>query len=126
VQDQYSAYDAVPGVKVNGALTSGENIADIGGVKLGFGALRAWQQAHPEAHRTVDGYTDEKLFFLGYSQGWCGMTTPEQAEVWAHANPHSPFEWRVNGPMADVPAFAETYQCKPGTPMNTGKVCSVW
>jgi putative endopeptidase len=128
VQDQYSGYDAVPGVKLNGALTSGENIADIGGVKLGLAALQAWQMEHPEERRTVDGTSDEQLYFLAYAQGWCSKETPQVLEVMARSNPHSPPRWRVNGPMADVPAFGQAFQCKPGTPMNPGsaKVCSVW
>ena len=126
VQDQYSGYDAVPGVKLNGALTSGENIADIGGVKLGYAALQAWQKAHPEEHRAVEGTSDEQLFFVAYAQGWCTKETPQVLEMMARTNPHSPAKWRVNGPMADVPAFAQAYQCKAGTPMNSGKVCSVW
>jgi putative endopeptidase len=134
VQDQYSRYDAVPGVKVNGELTSGENIADIGGVKLGAMALAAWEQAHPEARRTVEGFTDEKLFFLGYAQSWCMKVTPELLEMATHADPHSPPRWRVDGPLADTPAFAQAFGCKPGSPMSpsgaTGgggeRVCSVW
>ena len=126
VRDQYSQYDAVPGVKINGALTSGENIADIGGVKLGFAALQAWQKEHAEERRTVEGYSDEQLYFLAYAQGWCSKETPQILETMARTNPHSPPKWRVNGPMADVPAFSQAFQCKPGTPMNSGKICSVW
>jgi predicted metalloendopeptidase len=126
VQEQYSGYEAVPGVKLDGALTSGENIADIGGVKLGFAALEAWEKAHPEEHRAVDGFTDPKLFFLAYAQSWCSKETPQFLEMLARTNAHSPARWRVNGPMADVPAFAQAYQCKAGTPLNSGKVCSVW
>ena len=126
VQDQYSGYEAVPGVKLDGALTSGENIADIGGLKLGLLALTAWQKDHPEERRHVEGLTDEQLFFLAYAQSWCTKETPQVKELHAHADPHSPPNWRVNGPMPDVPAFATAFQCKAGTPMNPGKVCSVW
>jgi predicted metalloendopeptidase len=126
VQAQYSGYEAVPGVKLNGELTSGENIADIGGVKLGYAALKAWEHAHPEERRAVEGYSDEKLFFLAYAQGWCSKETPQILEMYARTNPHVPPRWRVNGPMADVPAFGEAYQCKAGTPMNPGKICAVW
>jgi predicted metalloendopeptidase len=126
VQNQYSQYDAVPGVKLNGELTSGENIADIGGVKLGFAALQAWQKEHPEERRSVEGFSDEQLYFMAYAQGWCSKETPQVLEVMARTNPHSPPRWRVNGPMTDVPAFAQAFQCKPGSPMNPGKVCSVW
>jgi predicted metalloendopeptidase len=126
VQDQYSAYEPVPGVKLNGELTSGENIADIGGVKLGYAAMQAWQAAHPEERRSVQGFTDEQLYFIAYAQGWCTKNRPEDLAMRAHTDPHSPPMFRVNGPMVDVPAFAAAYQCKAGTPMNTGTVCSVW
>ncbi len=126
VQDQYSQYEAVPGVRLNGELTSGENIADIGGVKLGYGALASWKKASPNEHEDVPGYSDDKLFFLGYAQGWCSKETPEYLEMLARTNPHSPARWRVNGPMADVPAFGEAFQCKEGAPMRPAKVCSVW
>jgi putative endopeptidase len=126
VQDQFGGYDAVPGVKLNGALTAGENIADIGGVKLGYAALMAWEKEHAGDRRTVAGFSDEKLFFLAYSQGWCSKETPELNEMLAHSNAHSPAKWRVNGPMADVPQFAQAYACKAGTTLNSGKVCSVW
>ena len=126
VQDQYSGYEAVPGMKLNGELTSGENIADIGGVKLGYAALVAWKKANPGEHRRVAGYTDEQLFFLGYAQGWCSKETPEFLETLARTNAHSPPRWRVNGPMSDVPAFADAFQCKAETPMRPAKVCSVW
>jgi putative endopeptidase len=126
VVDQYGKYEAIPGVKLNGELTAGENIADIGGVKLGYAALVAWKKAHPDEHRDVPGFSDEKVFFLAYAQGWCSKETPQYLEMLARTNPHSPPRWRVNGPMADVPAFAEAYACKKGTPMNGGEVCSVW
>jgi predicted metalloendopeptidase len=126
VQDQYSHYDAVPGVKLNGELTSGENIADIGGVKLGYAALQAWKRDHPGEHASVAGASDDRLFFLAYAQGWCSKETPEFLEMLARTNPHSPPRWRVNGPMADVPAFADAFQCEPGTPMHPAKVCAVW
>jgi predicted metalloendopeptidase len=126
VRDQYSQYEAVPGVKLNGPLTAGENIADIGGVKLGYQALQTWEKTHPEQRRTVPGFTDEKLFFLAYAQGWCTKETPEILETMAHTNEHSPARWRVNGPMADNATFAAAYACAAGTPLNTGKACSVW
>ncbi len=126
VVDQYSAYEAVPGVKLNGELTAGENIADIGGVKLGYEALVAWKQAHPEAHREVQGFSDEKLLFLAYAQGWCSKETPEFLEMLARTNPHAPPRFRVNGPMADTPAFAAAFSCKAGSAMNSGHVCAVW
>jgi putative endopeptidase len=126
VQDQYSGYDAVPGVKLNGALTSGENIADIGGLKLGLAALHAWQKTHPDERRSVPGLDDEQVFFVAYAQSWCMKQTPEAEELGVHSDPHSPPRWRVNGPVSDTPAFSQAFQCKQGTPMAPANVCAVW
>ncbi len=127
VQDQYSKYEAVPGVHLNGKLTSGENIADIGGVKLGFLAYQAWRakQATPPPAKVGD-YTDDQLYFLAYGQSWCMKTNPEQLESRAHTDPHSPARWRVNGVIVDQPGFGPAFTCKAGAPMNPGKACSVW
>ena len=126
VKRQYSRYEAVPGVPLDGALTSGENIADIGGVKLGVIALEAWQKAHPDSRDAVDGATDEQVFFLAYSQSWCSVVTPERLEASAHSDPHSTPKWRVNGPLSDVPTFARAYRCAAGSPMVPADVCAVW
>jgi len=127
VVDQYAQYEAVPGVKLNGKLTAGENIADIGGVKLGYQAYQAWraqQAVKPPAQ--VDGFTDDQLYFLAYGQSWCAKVTPEAEETRAHTNPHSPPRWRVNGVIVDQPGFGPAFQCKVGTPMNPDKKCAVW
>lgn len=125
VVDQYSAYEAVPGVKLNGKLTAGENIADIGGVKL---AYTAYREAKKGATETIaaDGYTEDQVFFLAFAQSWCTKMRPELLELLAKTNPHSPPRYRVNGVLADVPAFAEAFSCKEGSAMRPAKVCSVW
>jgi predicted metalloendopeptidase len=127
VVDQYAQYEAVPGVKLDGKLTAGENIADIGGVKIAFFAYHAWrakQKTAPPA--MVEGYSDDQLYFLAYAQSWCAKVTPESAETRAHTDPHSPPKWRVNGVIVDQPGFAEAFKCQKGTPMNPGKTCAVW
>ena len=127
VADQYSGYDAVPGVKLNGKLTLGENIADIGGVKLAYKAYRDWRATQdPAPPARVGGFTDDQLYFLAYGQSWCATLTPELLETLAHTNPHSPPRWRVNGVVADQPGFAEAYHCAAGTPMHPKKSCTVW
>ena len=125
VVEQFGKYEAIPGVKLNGELTAGENIADIGGVKLGYAALESARRDAKDRH-TVDGHSEEQLYFLGYAQSWCSKETPEALEMQARTNPHSPAKWRVNGPVVNVPGFATAFACKAGTPMNPGKVCSVW
>jgi putative endopeptidase len=124
---QYAQYEAVPGVHLNGELTAGENIADIGGVKIGFAAYQQWrshQRVPPPA--TVEGFSDDQLYFLAYAQSWCQKDTAENLETRAHSNPHSPPQWRVNGVIVDQPGFASAFQCKPATAMNPAARCTVW
>jgi predicted metalloendopeptidase len=125
VVDQYGTYEAVPGVKLNGELTLGENIADIGGVKIALAAYREARNGAPE-RLVADGYTEDQLFFLAYGQSWCEKERPEYLELLAKTNPHSPPRYRVNGVLADVPAFAEAFACKEGAAMRPAKVCAVW
>ena len=127
VVDQYSQYEAVPKVKLDGKLTAGENIADNGGVKLAFQAYQAWKAHQPRPPQDkVDGFTDDQLYFLAYGQSWCSKLTPQSLETMAHSNPHSPPMWRINGVVVNQPGFATAFGCKTGTPMNPGKACGVW
>ena len=127
IVDQYGQYEAVPGVKLDGKLTAGENIADNGGVKLAYEAYKTWRdhQSTPPP-REVEGFTDDQLYFLAYAQSWCEKATPEMLETMAHSNPHSPAKWRVDGVIVNQPGFGAAFQCAQGTPMNPGKTCGVW
>jgi putative endopeptidase len=127
VVDQYAKYEAVPGVKLDGKLTAGENIADNGGVKLAYQAYQAWKaQQKPPPQAVVDSYTDDQLYFMAYAQSWCDKMTPEVLETRAHSNPHSPPMWRVNGVIVNQPGFGPAFKCAARAPMNPGKQCSVW
>nr|HEX4318114.1 M13 family metallopeptidase [Kofleriaceae bacterium] len=130
VVDQYSQYEAVPGVKLDGKLTAGENIADIGGVKLGYAAYEIYKATQAKAKHpvqaNVDGFTDDQLYFIGYAQSWCEKTRPELLETMAHSNPHSPPMWRVDGVIVNQPAFGGAFSCAAGTPMNPATKCAVW
>jgi putative endopeptidase len=125
VVDQYAGYEAVPGVKLNGELTAGENIADIGGLKLALTAFREAQKGATE-RLVADGYTEDQVFFLAYGQSWCEKERPEYLELVAKTNPHSPPRYRVNGVVSDLPSFGEAFSCKEGAPMRPAKVCAVW
>jgi predicted metalloendopeptidase len=126
IQEQYAQYEAVPGVHLNGKLTSGENIADNGGVKLAYEAYKAYREHHPEVPREVEGYSDDQLYYLSYAQSWCDKETPESLETMAHTNPHSPPKWRVNGVIVNQPGFGPAFKCSAGAAMNPGKTCGVW
>jgi endothelin-converting enzyme/putative endopeptidase len=119
VVDQFNDYVAVDDLHVNGKLTLGENLADLGGLRLALRSLRTEGNATLEAQREL---------FMGYSQVWCGATRPERAQVLARVDPHSPSKWRVNGPLSNLPEFATAFQCQAGSPMvrPEEKQCTVW
>jgi predicted metalloendopeptidase len=124
VIDQYSGY-AIAGTKVNGALTVGENIADIGGVKLAFAAYKALRASAPETI-VADGFTEDQQFFLSTGQAWCAKARPEFEQMLVSVDPHSPPKFRINGSMSDTPEFAKAFRCKAGSKMRPQKACTVW
>ncbi len=125
--DQYDAIEAVPGVHLNGKLTLGENLADLGGLWL---AWLSWQDkaaaAHLDMNAKTDGYTPEQRFWIAYAQQWCTQTRPEQLRSQAQANPHAPDEYRTNSILQDLPEFAKSFSCKPSDKMVSAKPCRIW
>ena len=121
VARQYDGYVAVEDVHLNGHLTLGENIGDIGGLKMMLAALRA-RGAQPE----VGGFNSEQQAFIAFGQVWCTNYRPEAARTQALTNPHSTGQWRVNGPVSDTPDFAKAFSCKAGSPMAPVNHCTVW
>lgn len=124
---QYDAIEPVPGVHLNGKLTLGENLADLGGLWL---AWVAWQNKAEAAHLNLtaktDGYTPDQRFWIAYAQQWCTQTRPEQLRTQAETDPHSPDEYRTNTVLTDLPAFAKSFSCKKTSPMVNPKPCRVW
>jgi putative endopeptidase len=125
VIDQYSKYEVSDGVHLNGANTVGENIADIGGVKL---ALSAYRQLRASAPDTVvaDGFTEDQQFFLGFGQAWCAKLRPEYEKAAVMQDPHSPAKFRVIGALQATPEFAKAFSCKLGSKMRPANACVVW
>jgi len=125
--NQYDAIEAVPGVHLNGKLTLGENLADLGGLWL---AWIAWQDkaqaAHLDMNAKTDGYTPEQRFWIAYAQQWCTQTRPEQLRSQAQGDPHSPDEYRTNSVLQDLPEFAKSFNCKAGDKMVSTKPCRIW
>jgi putative endopeptidase len=124
VAKQYDGYVAVDDLHLNGKLTLGENIADIGGLKMALAALRARGAAHPA--KAAGAFSDDQQLFLSFAQSWCTNYRPEAARTQAQTNPHSTAQWRVNGPVSDNPEFEKAFSCKPGSPMAPANRCSVW
>jgi putative endopeptidase len=124
---QYDAIEAVPGVHLNGKLTLGENLADLGGLWL---AWMAWQDkaqaAHVDMDATMDGYTPDQRFWIAYAQQWCTQTRPEQLRTQAQTDPHAPDEYRANTVLSDLPAFAKSFKCKETDKMVAEPACRVW
>ncbi|HVT58649.1 MAG TPA: M13 family metallopeptidase [Thermoanaerobaculia bacterium] len=124
VADEYSSFQVADGLKVNGRLTLGENVADNGGLRISYMAYTASMAGKP---RTIlDGLTPEQRFFLGFAQVWCSNTSPEAERLQVLTNPHSPARFRVDGVVVNMPEFQEAFQCKPGAPMAPEKRCRVW
>lgn len=124
VVKQFDAFEVEPGVKVQGKLTLGENIADLGGLKLAFAAYRALRKGQPAV--VADGFSEDQQFFLSHAQAWCGKTRPELARLRVQTDPHSPARFRVNGPLQNLPEFAAAFQCKAGQPMAPKDRCEIW
>ncbi len=124
VADQYSSYEALPDLHLDGRLTLGENIADLGGVKLAFAAYRNMRGDSPRV--SAGGLSEEQQFFLAMAQGWCAKARPEFERMMVQVNPHSPPRFRVRGPLSDLPEFAEAFSCPPKAPMHPENACTVW
>ena len=124
ISDQYSQYVAVDDIKINGQLTMGENVADLGGLML---AYMAWQnQTRGKKLDPVDGFTPEQRFFIGYGQSWCAETRDETKRMYATIDPHSPDKYRANGVVSNTPEFQQAFQCKAGSAMVRENRCRVW
>jgi putative endopeptidase len=115
VVNEFNGFVAVDTVHVNGKLTLGENIADLGGIALAHAALEKAIAGKP--HPLIDGLTPEQRFFLAYARIWQSKVRPEEARTRAATDPHSPPRWRVNGPLSNLPEFAKAFGCKAGDPM---------
>lgn len=104
------------GKNVNGALTQGENIADLGGIKI---AYRALQETLAKTGRpaAIDGFTPEQRFFLAFAQVWRNQVRRETALARLVTDPHSPGEWRVNGPLSNLPEFYAAFGVRPNDAM---------
>jgi putative endopeptidase len=126
VDDQYSSYISVEDVHLNGKLTLGENVADLGGEIL---AYMAWQSKTKDFHLLrVDELTPEQRFFVGFAQWDCANERPDDLRMRATTDPHSPAKYRINGVVVNMPEFAKAFGCKAGQPMvrQSDQICKVW
>lgn len=115
--DQYSSYEAIENEFVNGELTLGENIGDLGGLSI---AYRAWQNSlDGNPSPVIDGLTGQQRFFLGWAQVWQRLYRDEELKRRLNVDPHSPSQFRVNGIVTNLQEFYEAFDINPGDAMYT-------
>jgi len=124
VRDEYSQFTVVDDIKINGKLTMGEDVADLGGELL---AYMAWKTVNKGRNLPpIDGFTPDQRFFIGMAQWACGVDRPENLRANAITDPHSPDQYRINGVVSNMPQFQAAFSCKLGQPMVREKACKVW
>ncbi|KFD38191.1 endothelin-converting protein [Schleiferia thermophila str. Yellowstone] len=113
--EHYSMYEPLPGYTINGKMTLGENIADLGGLTLAYYAFQRYKQKHPSS--SIAGFTPEQRVFLGWAQVWQSNVTDGFLRIQLTTDYHSPARYRVNGPVSMMKEFKEAWGCKEGDPM---------
>jgi endothelin-converting enzyme/putative endopeptidase len=136
IRDQYAGYVVVDDVHINSKLTSGEDVADLGGELLAYIAWQkqlaiekaAGQHVGPpaDAQGNIEGLTPDQRFFVGMAQWACEAARPEELRANAITDPHSPGFARINGVVSNMPEFAKAFGCKAGQPMVHTPSCRVW
>lgn len=136
VEKQFSDYVSVDDLHVNGKLTLGENIGDLGGLKISHAAFQKAQEKRAagaaakkgKKPETIEGFTPEQRFFLGWAQVWCSVQRPEEARLRVQTDPHAPERFRVIGPLSNMLDFAKAFECHEDAPMvrPAADVCTVW
>ncbi len=125
VSNQFSSYEVAPGLNMQGKLTLGENIADLGGLTMAYNAYQKSLEGKPRPEK-VDGFTPEQRFFLGYAQVWASKARAEAERLQVQTDPHALPRWRVDGPLSNLPQFAEAFGCKQGNTMVRANFCKIW
>jgi len=125
---QFDAYEPLPGKHVNGKLTLGENIADLGGLNVAYDALQVALKKDPAENKKIDGYTPDQRFFMNFARVWRGSILPQRQEVLLNSDPHAPAQFRAIGAASNMPAFTAAFQCKSGDAMlrEGDKQVKIW
>jgi putative endopeptidase len=127
IAQQFGSYEIEPGLHGNGKLEEGESIADLGGLVIAYAAYQKSLAGKP-APRGADGFTSDQQFFLGYAAHWAANYRPESARLQAKTDPHPLDQFRVNGPLSNVPAFAKAWGCAADSKMERPEAmrCRIW
>ena len=115
VVTQFNNYTVLDSLHVNGELTEGENLADLGGINMAYSAYKKTKEG--QSNEKIDGFTPDQRFFLSWAQVWRANTRPEEIASRLVTDPHSPAELRCNGPVSNMPAFYKAFDVKPGDKM---------
>jgi predicted metalloendopeptidase len=124
VVKQYDAYEPLPGLHVNGSQSLGENIADVGGLKISYIAYKL--ASKNKTLNTVEGLSPDQRFFVAFAQGWRTNVRPESLRLQVTSDVHCPIRFRVIGSVTDLPEFYEAFGCKDGGKRPEAAVKSVW
>ncbi|MGI8469369.1 MAG: M13 family metallopeptidase [Pyrinomonadaceae bacterium] len=125
VADQFSGYEVAPGLNMHGKLTLGENLADLGGLTIAYAAYQKSLEGKPRP-ANIDGFTPEQRFFLGYAQVWAAKARAEAERQQVLTDPHALPRFRVDGPLSNLPQFAQAFGCKQGDAMVRAVACKIW
>ncbi|MEO8147736.1 MAG: M13 family metallopeptidase, partial [Bacteroidia bacterium] len=112
---QFSNYKVLDSLHINGDATQGENIADLGGVVMGYEAFK--KTAQGQGNDSIGGFTPDQRYFLGYGYAWMVNRRPESLARQVMSDVHSPSQYRVNGPVSNIPEFYKAFDVKPGDAM---------
>jgi endothelin-converting enzyme/putative endopeptidase len=123
VADHASSSPPIQGAMIDGQLTLGENIADLGGARLAYAALANKANLRSKGALGVDGAQE---FFMMYGQLWCGVYEDQYVQTLSRVDPHAPSKYRVNGVVSNMPEFAAAFHCSEGAPMAPKDRCQVW
>jgi putative endopeptidase len=125
VVEQFNGFEVLPGLHIQGKLTLGENIGDLGGLNIAYEAYEDSLKGKPRP-ANIDGFTPEQRFFLAWAQVWSSKYRDEAIRQQVLGNPHADPRYRVNGPLSNMPEFAQAFGCKVGDHMVSQKPCKIW
>jgi putative endopeptidase len=124
---QYAAYEPLPSLHINGELTQGENIADNGGLTIAYAAFQKALAKHPQgANKKIDGFTPDQRFFLAWAQIWRNNQRDEDLKLRLNTDPHSPGEFRCNGPLSNMPEFQKAFNLPDDSKMVRKDRTAIW
>jgi predicted metalloendopeptidase len=123
---EFDNYTVLDGLHVKGLLTEGENIADLGGLKIAYLAFEKTLEGKPRV--MVDGFTPEQRFFISYASYYRAAVRPESRRLRTQTDPHSPEEFRTNGPLSNFPPFFDAFNVPEGAPMrrSAADLIQIW